>query len=359
MRNPHIRWAAAAVIAVAAALSLSLWDKSASTAYAIEQTIEASHSVRYLEIRDFQQGMEGAKQFWLEFDAAGQVKNIRAEMPEWESPGDGVRVSIWQEGKAKIWYKEKKSLVTVPEKRFADQMLKAVQLFDPKSALQRFSELEKRGLVRLEIEEPARKTEPITVTSINAAQLKDAGYQPDRTVLFIDQTTKLVTKIKQYRLAQNGDYELLGWTEFHGYNQPIAPAVFALDDVPADVMRIDQTTQEIGLEQGDLPDKEIAVKVVREFYGAVIAKDYAKAGRLLEGLPAARMEEMFKDLGIVRIVSIGEPKPHPTPGVGGFMVPCQLEIEKNGVKSIYEPYGPGVRPVYNQPHRWDIHGGVR
>jgi hypothetical protein len=96
---------------VAGALSISLWDRSISTAYALDQSIQASHSVRYLHIRDFQQGREGAKEFWLEFDEAGQVKNIRAEMPAWESPGEGARISVWQEGKAKIWFQEKKSLV--------------------------------------------------------------------------------------------------------------------------------------------------------------------------------------------------------------------------------------------------------
>lgn len=135
--------------------------------------------------------------------------------------------------------------------------------------------------------------------------------------------------------------------------------MFTFDNLPDDVMQIDQVTQKIGLEQGELSDEEIAVEVVRQFYEALIAEDYAKAGRLLEGVPAARIEEMFKDLKIVRIISIGEPKPHPTPRVGGFMVPCKLEIEKDGIRSIYEPYGPGVRPVYGQPNRWDIHGGVK
>jgi hypothetical protein len=359
MRNPHIRWAAAAMIAVAVALSMSLWDKSIPAAYALEQTIQASHSVRYLEIRDFEKGREGAKEFWLEFDEAGRVKNIRAAMPEWESPGDGARVTVWQQGKAKVWYKNKKTLWTIKEERFANEIVKTVQLFDPKLALQRFSDLEKQGLAKVEIYEPVEKTEPIIVTSTNSAQVKEAGYQVDRTLLFVDRATKLVTRVEHYRLAPNGGYELLGWTEFHGYNQPIDPALFALDEVPGDVMRIDRTTQEIGLEQGNLSDEEIAVKVVREFYEAVIAKDYAKAGRLLEGLPAASMEEMFKDLEVVRIVSISEPKPHPSPGVGGFLVPCQLEIEKNGVRSLYEPYGPGVRPVRDQLNRWDIHGGVK
>jgi hypothetical protein len=39
-------------------------------------------------------------------------------------------------------------------------------------------------------------------------------------------------------------------------------------------------------------------------------------------------------------------------------VHCEIEIEKDGVKSILKPYGPGVRPVHGQPHRWNIHGGV-
>jgi len=359
MRDPRTKLAAAALIAVMAVVSIGLWDKSLPAAYAMEQTIQASHSVRYLRIRDFQTGREEPKEFWLQFDEAGRIENIRAHMPEWEAPADGARIVVWHEGKARVWFKNRKTLVTFSEKRFADEMLKAIQLFDPKWALQRFLELEDSGLVRIEIKEPAQKTEPITITSTNAAQLKEVGYQPDRTVLLVDQATKLLSKIEQYHRMANGDYELSGWTEFHGYNEPIAPERFVLDDVPVDVARVDQTTPEIGLPRGDLSEKEIAVQVVREFYEAVIAKDYAKAGRLLGGLPAARMEETFKDLKIIRIVSIGEPKPHPTPSVGGLMVPCQLEVEKNGVKSIYEPYGPGVRPVYNQPERWNIHGGVK
>ena len=80
---------------------------------------------------------------------------------------------------------------------------------------------------------------------------------------------------------------------------------------------------------------------------------------LNSGVPAAGMQEKFGDFNVVRIISIDEPVPHPYPGVGGFQVPCKIEIEKDGVKSVYEPYGPGVRPVHGQPDRWNIHGGVK
>ncbi|MHC4170287.1 MAG: hypothetical protein ACYSWQ_25370 [Planctomycetota bacterium] len=358
MKSPITKLAAAAVIVIAAVLSMSLWEKTTPATYALEQTIEASHSVRYLRIRDFKPGEDEPKEFWLEFDQQGGVKNIRGHMPEWESPSDGEKVVIWRDRTAEIWFKRKNMLVMIKEDRLSGNMLAAIQLFDPKWAVQRFAEMERLGLAEVEIEEPSKETKPITVTATYSPECKQYGLLADRTVLFVDQATKLVTDLESYSLAEGGGYESISRTEFHDYNQRIDPAVFVMDDVPSDVVRIDKTVRDIGLEQGNLSDKEIAVKIVREFYEAVIAKDHAKAGRLYGNFPAAGIEEKFRDLKILRIISIDEPKLHPTPGVGGFMVPCKLEIEKDGIKSVYEPYGPGVRPVPGRPNRWSIHGGI-
>jgi len=358
MKSPKTKYAAAAVIIVGVVLTLSIWDKTTPVAYALEQTAKASHSVRYLHVKDFKPGEDEPKEFWLVFDDQGQAKSIRAHMPAWESPYDGAKEVVWKDGKAKIWFKKKKTLMTIKDQRFADEMSKIIHLFDPKRAVQRFLELEKVGLAKIEIDEPSKKTAPITVTATYSPECKKFGLLADRTVLYVGQTTKLITNLESYCLAEGGDYELMSRTEFYEYDQKIDPAMFVLDNVPSDVMEIDQTTQEIGLEQGNLSDEEIAIKVVREFYEAVIAKDYAKAGRIFGNIPASRIEEKFKELNIVRIISIEEPQPHPTPGVGGFMIPCKLEIEKDGIKSVYEPYGPGVRPVSGRPNRWNIHGGV-
>jgi len=359
MKNPITKLAAAAVIIIGVTLSVTIWDKTTSKAYALEQTIQASHSVRYLHIKSFMKGMEEPKEFWIEFDKQGGIKNIRAHMPEWESPSDGAKVVIWQQGKAKIWFKKKNSLVTVKDKRFSEKLSASVQLFDPKLAVPRFIELEKHGLAKIEIEEPSNKAEPIITTATYSPESKQFGVPVDRTILFVDQTTKLITSMESYSLAEGSEYELIDWIEFYDYNQQIDPAMFVFDNLPSDIMQIDQTTQDIGLEQENLSEEEIALKVVREFYEAVIAKDYTKAGRIYGNIPASRIEEMFKELKIVRIISIDEPKPHPIPGVGGFMVPCKLEIEKDGIKSVFEPYGPAVRAVYGQPNRWNIHGGVK
>ena len=96
MKSKITKLAATAVIIVGVVLTVTILEKTTSTAYALEQTIQASHSVRYLHIKSYKKGMEEPKEFWLEFDEQGDIKNIRAHMPEWDSPSDGAKVTIWQ-----------------------------------------------------------------------------------------------------------------------------------------------------------------------------------------------------------------------------------------------------------------------
>ena len=114
----------------------------------------------------------------------------------------------------------------------------------------------------------------------------------------------------------------------------------------------------IGLEKGELSEEDICVKVVREFFLALKTKNYAKAGQVFSGMPASKIEEYFGKLNVVQIISIGKPYPHPTPGVGGYRVPCEIEIEHNGEKHIMKKSGVCVREVHGQPERWNIHGGI-
>ena len=171
----------------------------------------------------------------------------------------------------------------------------------------------------------------------------------------MDPKTKLLKQLEKYQL-QDGEYRFVARITFLEYNEPIDPSLFALE-LPGDVTRIDQTTQEVGLAKGDLGDEEIAVKVTREFFEALISKDYAKAGQLYEGMPVARLkEEIGTTINIVRIISIGEPSPFPRPGMG-LRVPYEIEIEVDGVKSV-KKFRAQVRAVYNQPDRWTIAGGI-
>ena len=177
-----------------------------------------------------------------------------------------------------------------------------------------------------------------------------------REVWLVDARSKLLKELQTQKL-DGTEYKTVQRLIVLDYNKPIEPTVFALD-LPKDVMVIDQTTQDIGLVQGDLTDKDIAVKVVRTFLEAVIAGDYATAGRLYEGMPAAKIQEGLAGTKFVRIVSIAEPTLSPEHGARALQIPCEVEIEEAGVKSVRTYPHVLVRPVYNQADRWTIIGGI-
>ena len=346
MKSPITKLAAAAVIIVALGLLINFWGNS--VAYALDQTIEANHSVRYLHIKEITVGHEDEpKEFWFESYEDGQVKNVRIYMPSWDSPEDGAKVIVWKENTAQVWMKKKNVLITVMDKAVADKMLKSVEAFDPRLAVERLYKQGAEGKVKIEIEEPSDKSKPIVVTATGPNR---------RDVLFVDQATKLVTAIKFYQF-KDGEYQYQSVLELNGYNQPIDAKVFALDDVPADVIRLDQTTQEVGLEQGNLTDEEVAAEVVRKFFEALIARDYAKAGRMFGGVPGERVQKKYGHIRFIRIVSIG--KPVLNPATNELKVPYVVEVEENGIitewktKNNYIP----VREVHGQPGRWATTGG--
>ena len=353
MNSRITKLAAAAVIIAAVVFGVSVFDKTTPTAYALEQTLHASHTVRWLHIKDFKAGEDEPKEFWLEFDQQGQVRNVRTHIPEWDSPSHGAKVAIWHEGKVTVWFEKKNILFTAGNQEFAKQILTMVRELDPKWAVQHLVNSQQQGFVNIETEQPSDRAEPITVT---ATYLPESQTPDKQLVLFVDQATTLVTAVETYRFKEN-EYRRVGVVELYDYNQPIAPEMFTLDDVPADVMRIDQTTTVVGLEQGDLSNEEIAAEVARQFFEALIAKDYDKAGQLYEGMPADSLQQALENIKFVRIVSIGPVGPHPMPATKGLVVPCVVEVEKDAQISEVKVDALGVRQVFNQPNRWTIFGG--
>lgn len=346
--NRFTKYAAAAVIVIGVMLGASIIDMT--TPYAIGETIRANHGVRCIHIKDFKPGESDPKEFRIEFFDDGEVKNARLDFPAWAS-ADGEKAVVWKDNKAQIWFKKKNTLTTVKDKTVGEHLLKAMEDLSPRVAVERLKQAQAEGKVNIEIDEPSNKSEPIVVTATYPA---DGSRPGGRRILFVDQATKLVTTVEFYEL-KDGEYRQYGVTEYHGYNQPIDAAVFDIaDEVPAGAMRVDQTVQDIGLAQGQLSDEEIAVEVVRQFIEALIAADYAKASRIFSGVPAELLEQKLAPMKFLRIVSIG--KPAPTTFNNSLKVPCEYEIEANGVKSVSQS-GIYVRPVHGQPGRWSIDGG--
>jgi hypothetical protein len=351
MKSQITKLTAAAAVILIAVLLVTFFNATNTPLYAFEQTVEAHHTIRNIYIKSYTSNNELSEQFRLQFDDSGKLLNARME---WAETEDGPKVSVINNHKAQVWFKKKNFLVTVldTDERVAKQLYEMATALDPKLMVDRLQMAEMKGRAKLEINQPRSEGGPIIVT---ATYVKDDGTPYAREILTVEPATKLVSKLEKYDFV-DGEYILEGRFEFLNYNEEIKPETFVLN-VPDDVIRIDQTTQEIGLPKDNLSDNEIAQKVARGFFEALIAKDYASAGKLAEGLPADFIEEHFGKVKYLRIVSIGEPTPHPNPDTKFLCVPCEIEVEKDGVKSI-EKFIPNIRPVYSDLNRWTIGGGI-
>jgi hypothetical protein len=354
MKSRITKLAAAAVVIIAMALSINLLDKSVTPAYALEQTIQASHSVQYLHIKGFMVSISDEPiECWVEFDLSGQIKNMRINKPAWMTPTDGETVIVWKDNKTTFWIKKKNFLITNKDQEIAAQVLSMVEQLDPKHAVANILQAQEQGDTKVEIEEPENKAEPTIITATSLVE-NDLPFQ--RVILFVDQATKLLNSVETYQL-KDGEYVHFSTVDFYDYNIPIDAKMFTFDNIPSDAMQVDETAQEVGLVQGNLTDEEIAVKVIRQFLQALIEEDYAEAGRMWGGVPAERMKKAYGQIRFIRIISIGEPVPRPE--MGGLYVPCTVEIEENGKISQWHPEHSYVRQVHGQPERWKITGGFR
>jgi len=262
---------------------------------------------------------------------------------------DGPKDIVWHERKAEVWFKARRRIVVVREKHILARLKMSYESFDPKRIVEELYQAQGSENVQIKIQESSAEGEPIIITMTK----KDS---PDvRIVYKVDPETKLLQQEESYKL-KDGEYKFLGRIRYLDYNNPADSEIFVLKP-PADVIRVDPTTQEIGLAKGELSDDEIAVEVVRQFFQALIAEDYTKAGRLFgEGfIPADKMQQMFGHTKFLRIVSIEPAGPHPNPATKGLVVPCTVEIEKDGqIHQWKEEFG--VRQVDDQPGRWTMCG---
>jgi hypothetical protein len=237
MKSKITKLAAAAAIIMTLALSMTFLDKSVTSAYAIEQTIEASRDLRFLYFEYFgRSDDEAIKECWIEFDPNGKPKNVRTNLhAHWQI------VHVWKEGKTQTWLKEKNTLRTYEDDGFTAKTLKLVRDCDPRTAVESLYERERKGDVKIEIEQPADKKSPIVIkgTFLPGKYLLDNPTLPSfRNVLYVDQTTKLVTGIEVYEL-ENGKYEYNGVWRCYKQDQPFEASIFDLEDeAPADAKRL-------------------------------------------------------------------------------------------------------------------------
>ncbi|MCK4753348.1 MAG: hypothetical protein KAS75_07870 [Planctomycetes bacterium] len=353
MTNKITKLAAAAVIIIAVVFGITVLDKSVTPAYAIEQTISAISSMRYVHTRYFDASHEDVtKECWIEMDDTGQLKNVRINWAEWIT---GEQIVVWNKDKTEMWNPKRNRLSVFNDKIYTARILQMANKANPRLYVERLHERQSKGEVKIEVEEPSNKSEPIVVTSTGL------GENINRYVLFVDQATKLVTHLEWYQ-SEDDVYKYQGVTEFFDYNVPIDAKMFTLyDEIPTDAQIDDAKTHDIGLEQGDLTDKEMAVKVVQEFIESLIAKDYTRVGLICGGIPPGKVEKGWGRFNVVRLVSIGEPVPSSKVNKvypKTVNVSCTFEFEKDGriIQKLHYFY---VGTVIGNRQNWTIYGEGR
>jgi hypothetical protein len=356
MINPITKFAAAAVIIIAVVLSIVFVDKSVTPSYALVQTIQANQGIDCLNFKYYDpcSADKVLKDAWIQHDANGNVKKIRVDMHGSYVLGDVAEV--WSEGKFLVWDKCTGTLSIMESDLWTAKMLKFAQRFDPRQAIEHLYKMQQEGKATIDIQEGSNKDEPIRITGryLPGTYIIGNPNVPEVTdVLFVDPGTKLVTKIEVY-MDVNGQTSYRGVYKDFNY-MPFDPNIFDIEkDVPDDVMRIVyynyDDVNNFGVDVNDLAAKvgncagKMAVEIAREFFDALIVKDYKRAGRLFGGMPADKAEIRFGGYNVVRVVSIGE-EPVKDAKYNLHYFPCVVEIEENGTVNQLETKVFAVGPV--------------
>lgn len=328
-----VAFAAAALIVLA--VFGGLLHRSASPAYALEQTIAAVQDIRYFHFRFQGASEEYHKEAWIEYDPEGSLRNVRVNI----GVGDAKQAMVWSQGITQYLRWHTNDLSIFDDQEYTDKVLFFVHRYDPRQAIGYLREQAQEGGIQVQIGQPADGTAPITVT-VNYDPntfLIDKPMPRMRELVSIDPASKLIRRVQVEKLVE-GHYASAGTYEYMDYNQPFAPGLFDLKrETPADVTCSDTTGIALGIEQGSLTDAKVAVKLVREFLEAWAAKDYERAaqihGYMVTGEAQSLRDKVLQRKNILRVLSIDSPAAPERP-LTGLLVPCTVQYEENGTSKI-------------------------
>jgi len=354
MKSRITKFAAAAGVVIALIFWSVMPDTLLSTAYALQDTIEAYNSIRYLHISEFETFEQERRpsELWIACDYYGRLDKIR-----WESPNSGGQIigaiTLVSDGSiSEVWLKDHnlcfKTLGT------GEAILRwDISELDPKLTFEKLREQQERGKIILEAKKPENKSNPIVVTVTYPEGSLSEAY---KKVFYVDQATKLVKKIEKFQM-RNREYHHMRTAEFSGYNDEIDPMMFNLDrELPEDTVYVDRSTEEIGLAQGEMSDEEVAAEVGRKFFEAIIAKDFDKAGLMWGGVPGLIINKVFMGVDAVKIISVGVSCPDPEPDSRSMIGSCKVMLVSDGQHLELDAFMIRVRRVSTQPNRWTISG---
>jgi len=223
----------------------------------------------------------------------------------------------------------------------------------PKRLIERLLAQQDRGEVIVDIDEPGRKKKPIVVTVTYPQGSLSENW---KKVFYIDQSTKLVTRIDKYKLKEQ-EFQHINTLKLCDYNQPIKEEKFNLDNVvPAYAKTIDMTEVEAGFLQGDMTDEQVVVEITTQFFEAAIAKDFNRAGQLYLGAPGFLVKDQFLGANLLEILSVGPAYPASDPDSDAMLCSCRVLAEFGG--QYYEIDTSMVKVITDGDGGWIISGSA-
>jgi hypothetical protein len=344
MKSPITKLAAAATIIVAAVISISVFNKSVPTviptAFGIEQVIAASDKIRYVHVKQFRPDQRKPNEFWIKSDEQGRAEKARYYLPKTE---DGIKLIVWTPEKTEHWAKSKHRFFTYQTSRIEGWMQSILEQCQPKLVMEQLLEDQKAGKVDIDIQKAG-----VIVATYKA--------EPKKEIYYVNQKTDLITHVESYHINGN---RLLLTTRFSDYNAHIDEKMFSLrDEIPKSVIVYDGINQLCGVPQESMTDEQAAAEAVRQFFQALVDKDYKKAGLIQGGMLEEYAKKEFGRFNVASIISIGPPIPQPDWDEHGYRVPCELETTgSGGKKTVWKP-SMSVRPGDDEMHpdRWQITG---
>lgn len=255
--NRSMRWVAAAAVVAAMALAVGFWGRLESPAYAIEQTVQALHNVRYMHI--------------VKYDKAGNLEDER-----WEEIGpDGLQARYRQNTPSHSFYViDDRQTVMVYH---AGKDKNTAVLYDPQEKSYTWHYAPGKMFDEIAEGKPAYAVvaENVQYKGRPAHHLRGVAGDTD---VYIDPQTKLPMAM--------GDYEC-------SYEEPPQGTFDIL--IPKDAIVVDKRP---GAAPG--PEPQWMVQERQEKESGKIAQSYFEQGRraLAAGQHAAAVEALTKSLEI-------------------------------------------------------------
>lgn len=319
------------LLLIAAGVWIIQINRSTGPAYALEQTADAVREIRYFHFQFILRPKKPAREAWVEYDANDSIRNVRVNFYDQNS------VMVWGEDVTQYWDQDKREIRVFKDDEYTEKILYFVQRHDPRQAIAYLQQRAEQSGIQIDIDQPQASTDPVTVTVTYDPNTYLIGKaQPHmREFYHIDPLTKLITSV-DVETFSDGRYMSKGAWEYIDYNWPFDPNTFNLKaEAGADVNVSDTTGIAMGVEQDQLSDEEVAIKLVREFLDAWAAKDYDKAAQIHGYMAMGQVEKLAEILSrksILQVVSIGPPVRAEQP-LRGLFVPCEVEYEENGQKA--------------------------